>query len=179
MKEKRKYHKRIEPGDRFGKLIAIEKVDNKTIKYKNTESTYSYWKCLCECGNTVIRSSRTLHDVRRRETKNGHSFYSCGCTRYRGNSRIRTKEPTEYEYIHVAVPKGFKHTLKLYASKQNKSLSDYVDELIYKDMEFDFQSRTQADEINNDSVYRDIDFDNIPDEIDLVDFLRYLDGGSK
>lgn len=52
---------------RFGRLIALEVDHVYTDKVGNTEY---YWKCLCDCGNTIVVSGNVL---RRGETK------SCGC----------------------------------------------------------------------------------------------------
>lgn len=50
-------------GKKFNKLQVIERV----IKENNKQT---YWKCICECGNTTIVTSAHL--------KNGHTK-SCGC----------------------------------------------------------------------------------------------------
>ena len=43
---------KIEAGEQFGKLIAIERVEN--INGRQT------WKCLCECGNIVYKDATSL-----------------------------------------------------------------------------------------------------------------------
>lgn len=54
-------------GQRFGRLVVIEKDEN-----RNGKSTNAYWKCKCDCGNEVSVISKSL---RNGETK------SCGCYR--------------------------------------------------------------------------------------------------
>lgn len=52
---------------------------------------HSYWKCICECGNTTT--------VRDSELKNGHTI-SCGCIRSKGEliiSKILQNENIVYE----------------------------------------------------------------------------------
>lgn len=49
-------------GKRYGKLVVV--------KFDHAQSTYNYWECLCDCGNTVV--------VRGANLKNGF-LQSCGC----------------------------------------------------------------------------------------------------
>lgn len=69
-------------GQKFGRLIALEPVENANAKR-------TAWKCLCKCGNTTIVSTTNL--------KSGVST-SCGCFRkecvsklkkYHGDSKTR------------------------------------------------------------------------------------------
>lgn len=55
-------------GRKFGRLLVIRNVK----KPKNLKGTGAYWKCLCECGNIVVVSARSLKSE---NTK------SCGCFR--------------------------------------------------------------------------------------------------
>ena len=68
-------HKSISPGDRFGKLVAIEYETKQTISGKSIP----YIKCKCDCGNIV--SIRKDHLTRGRG-KNGENVptSSCGCS---------------------------------------------------------------------------------------------------
>lgn len=50
-------------GERFGKLVAVRKCNNKKGKR-------IYWECLCDCGNVIVISSNNL--------RSGHTK-SCGC----------------------------------------------------------------------------------------------------
>lgn len=50
-------------GIRFGRLVVIERVGS------NSQGN-SMWKCLCDCGNTIVANSQNL--------KNNHTK-SCGC----------------------------------------------------------------------------------------------------
>ena len=58
---------------RFGKLIAIEKVG------KKNNSNAMFWKCQCDCGNTTIVESNKL--------RSGHTT-SCGCQKSNGEYKI-------------------------------------------------------------------------------------------
>lgn len=49
-------------GQKFGKLTAIEKVENKWGKL--------HWRCLCDCGNEIVVASNSLVS---------HKTTSCGC----------------------------------------------------------------------------------------------------
>ncbi len=53
-------------GDRFGRLTVIEKVA--------TDRPGRWWRCLCDCGNIVERSTSKLRDSRIGDN-------SCGCAR--------------------------------------------------------------------------------------------------
>ncbi len=53
-------------GQRFGKLLVIKNSDYRT------ENKGSWWECKCDCGNTVIKSRRSLVE--------GHAM-SCGCVK--------------------------------------------------------------------------------------------------
>lgn len=56
----------VKPGDRYGKLVVIER------DYSHADLRYAYWLCRCDCGKTcVVRNDRLFHGV----TK------SCGCLR--------------------------------------------------------------------------------------------------
>lgn len=52
-----------EIGHRYGRLVVVERVDTPTKKR-------AYWKCLCDCGNSIIAEG---HNLRLNNTK------SCGC----------------------------------------------------------------------------------------------------
>lgn len=56
---------------RFGKLIAIKKVESK--------NNHTYWECQCDCGNTCI--------VRTNSLRSGHTT-SCGCVSSKGEEEI-------------------------------------------------------------------------------------------
>lgn len=56
---------------RFGKLIALERVPNKNGK--------TYWKCKCDCGNYCEVSTNAL--------RTGHTM-SCGCINSKGEEKI-------------------------------------------------------------------------------------------
>lgn len=60
-------------GKKFGRLTVIEKVAGKTKKY-------SYWKCLCDCGDekVVEKSSLTSGNTK-----------SCGCYRKEVTARLK------------------------------------------------------------------------------------------
>lgn len=65
-------------GKRFGKLVAIEQVED----YDNNGTTKK-WRCQCDCGNFINISARLLNEANKKN-KN----ISCGCSRkkdYTGN----------------------------------------------------------------------------------------------
>lgn len=55
-------------GHRFGKLIVLEMV------YNDKNKGYSHCKCLCDCGNVVIKNTNFL--------KRAKQIPSCGCNNY-------------------------------------------------------------------------------------------------
>lgn len=58
-------------GQHFGKLTAIERAPSK--------NSHTYWKCICDCGNTIITATTSL--------TSGHTT-SCGCINSKGEERI-------------------------------------------------------------------------------------------
>ena len=58
-------------GKRYGKLIVLNQEQSKNHR--------TYWKCLCDCGNIVIKCARDL--------ANGDTF-SCGCIYSKGEAKI-------------------------------------------------------------------------------------------
>lgn len=52
-------------GQRFGKLVAVQKVDTPQKKDK-----HAYWLCLCDCGRSTVVASHRLR---------GGDTFSCGC----------------------------------------------------------------------------------------------------
>lgn len=60
-------------GQRFGQLLVLEKLERK-------DSSHSYWKCLCDCGNT--------HEVRGSHLIDGN-VRSCGCIHSVGEYNIQ------------------------------------------------------------------------------------------
>lgn len=61
-------------GQKFGKLIVIEKADNRNER--------TCWKCSCECGGTLITTTKNLMD--------GHTT-SCGCfSGSKGENKIKS-----------------------------------------------------------------------------------------
>lgn len=58
-------------GQRFGKLVAIKE------KYRKDKQVY--WECLCDCGNTTIKSVRQLKSW---------GVQSCGCLKSKGEENI-------------------------------------------------------------------------------------------
>lgn len=77
-------------GQQFGKLLVLE-LDKTRMNSRKEGNFHSYWKCICECGNTTT--------VRDSELKNGHTI-SCGCIRSKGEliiSKILQNENIVYE----------------------------------------------------------------------------------
>lgn len=65
MEEKKRKVRRIEPGQRYGRLTVIAKTDRRV-------SDRVVWECRCDCGNTTYVTSAHL--------ANGNTT-SCGCAR--------------------------------------------------------------------------------------------------
>lgn len=63
-----------EIGNRYGKLIVLERIEG-------SFPDGIYWKCLCDCGNTIITSGHRL--------RNGHTS-SCGCLISKGEALIKS-----------------------------------------------------------------------------------------
>lgn len=68
-------------GKKFERLLVIEKVGSKPVGVKR-KSSATYWKCLCECGNTT--------EVRTALLNNG-STKSCGCYQKDAVTKAGTK----------------------------------------------------------------------------------------
>lgn len=66
----------IKPGDRFWELTVIE--------FDGSRNQRRYWKCLCDCGNTVIMTTGELHTGRPKKT--------CGLCKREWHGRCRTPE---------------------------------------------------------------------------------------
>ena len=62
----------IQPGDKFGKLTILEKLDKRI-------GVYLAYKCQCECGNIIEVSSNSL--------RCNHTI-SCGCIKSKGEMKI-------------------------------------------------------------------------------------------
>lgn len=71
----------MEPGDRYGKLILIEKIK---IKYERTR-----WLCKCECGVEKI--------IRQERISNGETR-SCGCLITTALNHRKFRTPTYYSW---------------------------------------------------------------------------------
>lgn len=75
-------------GQKFGKLSVL------SFDHRDTESRKRFWKCLCDCGNTII--------VYQNHLKSGHTK-SCGCLHSRQDTNLkhgccRRKVPKERIY---------------------------------------------------------------------------------
>lgn len=71
-------HKDTLIGQRFGKLLVLQRDEQYEAQKYNGHHSLSYWKCLCECGNISTHSYKSL--------MNGTS--SCGCVISRGEEKI-------------------------------------------------------------------------------------------
>lgn len=60
-------------GRRFGKLLVVSFAESRKTQYVNGPQTTSYWKCLCDCGNSHVVSRRNL-------LKSGNP-HTCGCSK--------------------------------------------------------------------------------------------------
>lgn len=65
-------------GNRFGKLVAIEKIS----RHRNNGKTRTYWRCKCDCGNEIEVAADALRKG---------SQISCGCYRKANCSKMFTK----------------------------------------------------------------------------------------
>lgn len=72
-------------GKRFGKLLAIN-VDESRSNNGNV-----FWKCNCDCGNTVSIRSTSL-------TRKKNGTKSCGCARNSESAKLKAKE-TRQKYL--------------------------------------------------------------------------------
>jgi len=63
---------REKKGERFGRLIVIEAINQKYISKKKVVSQAINFRCKCDCGNKIIT---TIQNLRSGNTK------SCGCYR--------------------------------------------------------------------------------------------------
>lgn len=61
---------RVAPGDRFGKLVALERTGS--ASYGDGSHSRSVWRFRCDCGNEIERSTANLH-------RDGRKIHSCGC----------------------------------------------------------------------------------------------------
>ena len=69
-----KGHREDLTGQRFGRLVVQE--------YEGRKNGHTMWKCVCDCGNTIVTSAHSL--------KNGRTK-SCGCL----NTEVRSKTAAE------------------------------------------------------------------------------------
>jgi len=57
-------------GKRFGRLTVLSYEGKKKRVFKNSETTSTYWKCRCDCGNEIVTTQSELQE--------GNTV-SCGC----------------------------------------------------------------------------------------------------
>lgn len=81
-------------GQRFGRLVVIEKAPNEKAPNGNVKTM---WRCKCDCGNEVIRSSQ---DIRKAGDKG-----SCGCYRKEVISKVRLEDITGQRFGKLVVIK--------------------------------------------------------------------------
>ena len=74
-------------GQRFGKLVAIERVSDYVTRRGNRETQ---WLCQCDCGNQTVVMTRYL--------RNGHST-SCGCKYPRKEKKRKCKDMALEDYL--------------------------------------------------------------------------------
>ena len=70
-------------GKKFGKLQVVAYSHKEQIKTKKRTTTKSYWKCLCDCGNTCIKFRGNIVSG---NTK------SCGCLELLRNESLKNKQ---------------------------------------------------------------------------------------
>ena len=86
-------------GQRFGKLIVLERV-------KNASDGHAKWKCQCDCGNIIMVNSNVL--------KKGNTI-SCGCWR-----REKASEKAKNSYKNLIDQRFGKLIAKEYLGSNNK-----------------------------------------------------------
>lgn len=88
-------------GQVFSKLFVIGLDHKKEVVYKNgRKKTRAYWKCICECGNEVVRADESLRDGKTRSC-GCHRIYKQGLNRERKkylNSRNTNEKENEEEF---------------------------------------------------------------------------------
>lgn len=99
LQKKREAFSSIKPGDKFGKLTALECINK-------SNDTHLYWICKCDCGNMTepIRSTCLI---------SGETM-SCGCLNSKGEEKItkilndnHIKFNKQYTYNDLLSPKGY------------------------------------------------------------------------
>ena len=104
-------------GQRFGKLVVLQRVEN----YQSKNYTTIQWLCKCDCGNEILIMGNNL--------RNGRT-QSCGCIKSRGEEKIieiliKNKIPFEKEKIFqdAITPRGGKYRFDFYVN--NKYIIEY------------------------------------------------------
>jgi hypothetical protein len=91
-------------GRKFGMLTVV--------KYDHREGKNTYWECLCDCGNTVIKGCKNLEQ--------STQFYSCGCKLSKDRfsvfyfnklSPVQQSKGLYYIYKHEAQKRGYSFNL--------------------------------------------------------------------
>lgn len=84
----RKNHEKDITGERFGRLLVLEKTDDRVV------NSSVIWKCKCDCGKIVYANSSNL--------KRGHTA-SCGCYKkdYIESTRIDVQPGDKYGYLTI------------------------------------------------------------------------------
>lgn len=79
-------------GQRYGRLVVIERDYSKRT---------TAWKCLCDCGNTTIVTSKALR-------AKGYSTKSCGCLNREGNPVHRQSRTRLYNIYYSMKKRCYK-----------------------------------------------------------------------
>lgn len=141
IKFKRKINKKIETGDKFGRLEVIEK------GYK--KNNHWYYKCRCECGNTVFINGSKLN--------NGNTK-SCKCLRKEMVTKHRLIGSPEYQSWQSMIQRCINPNNSSYDNYGRRGISvcpDWLNsfEKFYMDMGKRPRGLT-LERINNDGNYK-------------------------
>lgn len=119
-------------GQRFGKLVAIERVD----KEKNSKAQRrpsAYWLCECDCGNMTVVE---LSNLKRGMTK------SCGCTKSFNEAKIceiltknEIKHIKEFRFSETKI-KNFRFDFAIFSNEKLIGLIEFDGEHHYRPVKY-------------------------------------------
>lgn len=105
----------IKKGTRFGRLVVLERLENKIVKTKKSETSIPMYLCKCDCGKQVEVQGRYLLDGR---TK------SCGCLRSKNfleknshNNLALSKTGKKAYEIYIKWQQKYRQPTKLFKKK--------------------------------------------------------------
>lgn len=132
-------------GQRYGRLTVVERDFSKRT---------TAWKCICDCGNTTVVTSKNLR------TK-GYSTKSCGCLNRLGNPTHKLSRTRLYNIYYSMKKRCYKEHDEHYKYWGARGIT-ICDEWLGKNgfvnfynwaMENGYSSELSIDRINNDGNY--------------------------